>query len=305
MQDIDLNLLPVLRVLLEEGNVTRAAERLHLSVSATSRALERARRTFADPLLVRRGRGVVATPAALELLPRLIRALDELDSALIRAHGFDPANVRQTLQIRAGDAVVSLIGPRLAATVAQEAPSAHLRFQNETDHDINDIRDGIVDLGVGSYGDLTGDLDTEELLYEPLVGVVRVQHPLAGTTSMSLPDFAALHHVVISRRGRSVGAIDEHLSEHGLRRKIVAVVPSTLTALLMVHAEDTTTIAPARVIATMGTTFGLHQFALPVPTPHVSVIQAWHRRYTTDPTHQWLRSCVRRATQAPDQDHLS
>ena len=65
MTQSDLNLLAALDVLLEEQSVTSAAERLHLSVPATSRTLSRIRQAFGDPILVRAGRGLVPTPYAL------------------------------------------------------------------------------------------------------------------------------------------------------------------------------------------------------------------------------------------------
>ena len=60
----DLNLLVTLDVLLSEGSVVRAAQRLQLSASAMSRALARLREATGDPLLVRAGRGLVPTPRA-------------------------------------------------------------------------------------------------------------------------------------------------------------------------------------------------------------------------------------------------
>jgi len=56
MSTPDLNLLVTLDVLLAEGSVARAAERLRLSPSAMSRALARLRETTGDPLLVRADR---------------------------------------------------------------------------------------------------------------------------------------------------------------------------------------------------------------------------------------------------------
>ncbi|MER9603961.1 LysR family transcriptional regulator [Mesorhizobium sp. M0243] len=67
MTSPDLNLLFALDVLLTEGSVARAANRLRLSPSAMSRTLARLRQATGDPLLVRSGRGLVATPRAEEL----------------------------------------------------------------------------------------------------------------------------------------------------------------------------------------------------------------------------------------------
>ncbi|AJC21054.1 hypothetical protein RO07_12345 [Pandoraea pulmonicola] len=61
MQNIDLNLLLALDVLLAERSVTRAAQRLGLSVSTMSRTLTRLRNTTGDPLLLQAGRELVLT----------------------------------------------------------------------------------------------------------------------------------------------------------------------------------------------------------------------------------------------------
>ncbi|WP_461536010.1 LysR family transcriptional regulator [Spongorhabdus nitratireducens] len=60
----DLNLLPVLHVLLEERNVTRAAGRLNLTQPAISRNLARLRQLFNDPLFTRTPKGLAPTPRA-------------------------------------------------------------------------------------------------------------------------------------------------------------------------------------------------------------------------------------------------
>ncbi len=64
---VDLNLLPVLEVLLEEQSVTGAARRLHLSQSAVSKQLNRLRELFNDPLFERSAFGLKPTPRALAL----------------------------------------------------------------------------------------------------------------------------------------------------------------------------------------------------------------------------------------------
>src|SRR3954452_10609173 len=67
LSGFDANLFVTLHALLEEENVGRAAKRVGLSPSAMSHALARLRETFADALLVRAGRRLVATPRAATL----------------------------------------------------------------------------------------------------------------------------------------------------------------------------------------------------------------------------------------------
>ena len=76
MKSYDLNLLRVLDAVLSAGSVSAAAERLHLSVPATSHALARLREVVGDPLLVRAGR---------KLVPRLAKLADGNDAAFFGA----------------------------------------------------------------------------------------------------------------------------------------------------------------------------------------------------------------------------
>ena len=62
---LDLNLLVALDALLKEQNVSRAADRLHLSQPAVSASLGRLRVFFDDPLLVQHGKRMLPTPHAL------------------------------------------------------------------------------------------------------------------------------------------------------------------------------------------------------------------------------------------------
>ncbi|NTV75632.1 MAG: LysR family transcriptional regulator, partial [Holophaga sp.] len=96
----DLNLLVTLDALLREGNVARAARRLHLSPSAMSRALARLRETTGDPLLVRAGRGLVPTPRALELRERVSRLVLDTEEVLRPAGTADLHQLVRTFTLR-------------------------------------------------------------------------------------------------------------------------------------------------------------------------------------------------------------
>src|SRR5258706_6185552 len=144
MADLDLNLLTVFDALLKEGSVTAAAERLHLSAPATSRALGRLRRALDDPLLVRAGRGLVPTPLALSLAPRVGAIVEQARALLTTERDLDLSVVERRFTVRANDAWISQAGGQLLAKVAQEAPGLRLRFAAEGDEDVQPLRDGTV-----------------------------------------------------------------------------------------------------------------------------------------------------------------
>lgn len=301
MQSIDLNLLPMLVAVLEEENVTRAAARLNLSVPATSRALDRARRLFGDPLLVKSGRGVVMTPRARTLLPELTDALDAVANAIQRPGVLQPERIRRTFVIRANEAVIAAAGARILELTAQEAPRADIRFELETADDMAALRHGDVDLAIGSYSDAMSDVESEDLLAETMVSVVRPGHPLIRAGSRpNLTKFAALNHIVVSRKGRRRGSLDALLREHGRPSSAASVVPSFSVALSMVARSDATTVAPSRLASVFLDHGALVRFVSPVPLPEVVIAQLWHGSNTADQPHQWLRSCVRRAAAQVD-----
>ncbi len=121
----DLNLLVTLDVLLSEGSVARAAQRLQLSPSAMSRALARLRDTTGDPLLVRAGRGLVPTPRALELRDRVGHLVREAEVVLCPTDRLDLATVERTFTLRTSEGFAETFGPALIAGVAKEAPVSY------------------------------------------------------------------------------------------------------------------------------------------------------------------------------------
>jgi len=123
--------------------------------------------------------------------------------------------------------------------------------------------------------------------------VVRPEHPLARVKTVTPRRFAAAEHIVVSRRGRAHGPIDDQLAELGLRRRVTAVVPSFASALHLTRATDVVCVAPARLGQPMVDTLGLHTFPIPLTLPHITIGMAWHPRNHHDRTHELLRGRTR------------
>src|SRR6267154_1855025 len=145
MSTPDFNLLVTLDVLLAEGSVARAAQRLRLSPSAMSRALARLRETTGDPLLVRAGRGLVPTPRALALRERVGRLVQDGNAVLRPAEALDLSRLVRTFTLRTSEGFVETFGPDLIARVGRQAPGVRLRFVPKPDKDSASLRDGTVD----------------------------------------------------------------------------------------------------------------------------------------------------------------
>jgi DNA-binding transcriptional LysR family regulator len=293
MSTPDLNLLVTLDVLLAEGSVAGAAERLRLSPSAMSRALARLRATMGDPLLVRAGRGLVPTPRALELRERVGQLVHDAEAVLRPAEKLNLKQLVRTFTLRTSDGFAENFGPDLIARVGAEAPGVQLRFVPKPDKDSASLRDGTVDLETGVVGKTTGpEVRAQALFRDRFVGVVRMGHPLCRGR-ITPARYAAGRHVFVSRRGLDRGPIDEALKPLGLEREIVTIAGGFSTALALARASDLIASVPERHTGNLRV--GMHSFPLPVSAPAFTVSLLWHPRLDADPAHRWLRACVKDA----------
>ena len=291
MSTPDLNLLVTLDVLLAEGSVARAAQRLRLSPSAMSRALARLRATTGDPLLVRAGRGLVPTPRALEVRERVRQLVQDAEAVLRPQEKLNLKQLVRTFTLRTSDGFVENFGPHLIDRVGAGAPGVRLRFVQKPDKDSASLRDGTVDLDTGVVEGTAGpEVRTQGLVRDRFVGVVRMGHSLSqGEVTPSR--YAAGRHVLVSRRGLDRGSIDEALNALGLEREVVTIVGGFSTALALARATDLIASVPERHTGNLRG--GMHSFPLPVPMPEITVSMLWHPRQDVDPAHRWLRECVR------------
>jgi len=291
MSSPDLNLLTTLNVLLAEGSVARAARRLRLSPSAMSRALARLRATTGDPLLVRAGRGLVATPRALALRETVGQLVQEAEAVLRPAETLDLRRLVRTFTLRTSEGFVETFGPRLLTRIAREAPGLRLRFVQKPDKESAPLRDGSVDLETGVVDEATGpEIRAQALFRDRFAGVVRKGHPLARGR-ITAARYAAARHIAVTRLGSDKGIIDIALQPLGLEREIATLVAGFSTAIALARASDLVATVPERHTAALRT--ALHTFALPFPTPEITVSMLWHPRMHADPAHRWLRERVR------------
>ncbi|CAH0164601.1 DNA-binding transcriptional LysR family regulator [Pseudomonas frederiksbergensis] len=293
----DLNLLITLDVLLAEGSVARAAQRLRLSPSAMSRALARLRETTGDPLLVRAGRGLVPTPRALELREHVSRLVQDAEAVLRPAEQLDLKQLVRTFTLRASDGFVENFGPALIARASEEAPGVRLHFMQKLSKDSAALRDGSVDLETGVVGGTTSpEVRTRALFEDRFVGVVRTGHPLSEG-EITASRYATGRHILVSRRGVDKGPMDEALEALGLQREIITVVGGFSAALALARASDLIATVPARHTQNLRT--GLHSFELPFELPPITISMLWHPRMDADSAHRWLRECVREVCARP------
>ncbi|MEV0550165.1 LysR family transcriptional regulator [Nocardia salmonicida] len=303
---IDANLAIALNALLAEHSVTRAAARLHTSPAAMSRTLARLRRILGDPLLVRAGQVMVPTPRAEALREEAAAVVRSLGALLSPGTGVDPAGLISTFTLQAADLVGAALAPRLLQLAEQEAPGVSFRLLAEELEAGSALRDGRIDLEIGSIDHIDPETQVEELVRLRMVAAVRPGHYLTEEP-LTPARFAAAEHVAVSRRGRFTGPLDAALAEQNLRRRVRVVLPSHLAAMTLAARSDIVCLVPAALpgadpspLTDDATALGLHLLDIPLALPPVTIGMAWHPRHTADGAHHWLRDAVRRTLTSPE-----
>jgi DNA-binding transcriptional LysR family regulator len=311
MTRVDFNLLTALDALLTERSVTAAARRLDLSVSAMSRTLMRLRAATGDRLLIQAGRSLVLTPYAEQLserVPALVRETEALLSP--PEHRFDVATLERSFAVRAGEGFIDVLGAALMERISRAAPRVQLRFVPKPDWDAQPLRDGTIDLEIGTVRTSAPEIMTRLLFRDRYVGVCRPDHPILRGLGVSVERWLEFGHVLAARSGEASNAVDVALADCGMQRRITMVVPSFTSAMQVARRSDLLAVIPHSCV---GNAFapdhaaanGLQWFELPVSTVAFNVSSIWHPRVDHDPAHRWLRAeilavCVAASPPAAD-----
>jgi DNA-binding transcriptional LysR family regulator len=287
---LDLNLLVPLKALLEERHVTQAAEKVGLSQPAMSRALQRLRIMFADPLLVRgRGGRMTRTARGNELLKPLLDILTDV-SHMVASPSMDPSEMRGEVVIASRDYEMAALMPSMIARVSKQAPGLTLSLRPMVGDDLSPLEENRVDFVVAGTDRRLATLNRQTLLRETFVCVLAADHEWAQQP-LTLDNYLAMKHCVVSfAEQHTPGFVDRTLAERGQKRNIRVRVPYFLAAAQIVANSD--------LVVTLPRQLGLHleqqqsnlkTLALPLEVPPFSIFLYWHIRNQLNPIHGWLR----------------
>lgn len=288
---LDLNLLVTLETLLTEQNVTRAAERLHLSQPAVSAQLRRLRDLFDDQLLIPTQRGMAPTAGATELMGPLRLALDQVRLTLMDHRRFDPASDQLTVTIACTDYVQATVIPPLVQALRKRAPGIRVALRHLEPLRLEaQMSNGETDLALMTPEDAPGSLRSRKLFDERYVLVGRRRHRLLRQ-GLSLEDFVTLDHVVVSLEGGEFATpVDRGLSALGYQRNVVLSAASFLFVPEIVARSDLVALVPERLVRHRRQE--LKVVACPLSVPDFAVAMLWHDRTHDHSGHRWVRETL-------------
>ena len=294
-------------VVVGEGSITRAAERLHMSQPPLTVRLKSLEAELGVELLSRHGRGVEPTAAGRVFADRARRLLADVqgttDAVRSIGHG-----VSGTLAVVTGGSVAPRLLSSLLGTLREQAPDVAISVSSRTDAAVWDpVSHGEADAGLLHLAPQPASpqgwrgLETAVAAREPLVAVLREDHPVAGHERADVVALTA--ETLISPAASSAPGLHEQLlatwQAAGGSPEHVRETDSTSTTLALVEAGLGVAILPAAVTALVWR--GLIGLPLLQHHPAVETVIVWRH----DATSPVLRRFLRIALSTPEPDVLS
>lgn len=285
---LDLNLLVALDALLTERSVSLAADRLCLSQSATSSALGRLREYFGDDLLVLKGRSMILTSRAEELIDPVRSVLEQIRTTVAVAPPFEPATADRVIRIMASDYSTEVLLAKVMADLAMEAPNIRFEIHPMHDSPIEAIERGYIDLLLTIDYAISAD-HPSQLLFEDDYVVVGDRENPAMAQPMTRELYFGLGHVTARFGKARVPAFEDWFVRRQKQQRRIEVVAPTFLSLpgLIVGTKRVATMH-RRMAEVFVRSLPLVMREIPFSIPPIRETIQWNIANNNDRALRWL-----------------
>jgi len=295
LRHFDLNLLIQFEALISEAHVSRAAEKVFLSQSAMSHALNRLREHLNDPLLVRTTQGLKPTDRALALLPQVRETLLTVERYLTPPEPFDPAKSQRLFRLACTDFFEAVTLPKLLEYLQSVAPGITIEVEMIGEYaSMERLERGLVDMVVGmdTRHPIPNGLTLTRWQQQKLVCLAATNHKTVKQT-LSMGAYLRLKHVVFSDLTiDSSSTVDEWLLEQGQTRQHIARTMDYIAAASIVARTDAIMTLPEEMAKQFSDMLPVKVVTPPKGIPALEMGIISHPLYEHDPAIRWLKSVL-------------
>ena len=313
---LDIKLLVAFTTIMDEGSVSRAAEKLGVTQPALSKSLQRLREVFNDSLFTRQAYGLTPTARAAELHNQIKPILHSL-TELMSPNTLDLKNLSRRFKLRADEGDLENFIEPLLSSLHYEAPKLQLSISSWGDTQFDQLIAGNADLGIKRVNDTPSNIRSKLIGYMEACIVLSEAHPLFHQESISLDELLQ-HRVVTHHLGHSSSCSTFTKTEQKLRQKGYDLTPALETDSLMVAMQAVKRGMALVASRSIGDLFlqimsksadgtgcekmGFHPVKLlPIPKEVLELDEHngrhpihifWHERFNNDLAHRWLREQI-------------
>tara|TARA_R110001632_G_scaffold60284_3_gene146374 strand:- start:44071 stop:45051 length:981 start_codon:yes stop_codon:yes gene_type:complete len=304
---LDIKLLVAFTTIMEEGSVSRAAERLGVTQPALSKSLQRLRDLFKDSLFTRQAYGLTPTARASELQDQIRPILSSL-SELMSPNSLDLKTLDRRFKLRVDEGDLENFIEPLLASLQYQAPNLCLSISSWGGAQLDELTSGNIDLGIMRINDTPGNIRSKLIGYMEACIVLSEAHPLFHQEKVSVSDL--LSHKVVTHHLRSHRNSSFSKTEQKLKQRGHIIRPNLETDSLMVAMQAVKRGMALVTSRSIGDLF-LNVMCekanfypvklLPIPKEVLELDEYngrhpihifWHERFNNDLAHRWLREQI-------------
>lgn len=290
--DLDWHLLNIFLTVLQESNVTRASDRLDLTQSTVSHALNKLRLIFGDPLFVRAGRGIVPTERARSLREPVMKVLDSM-KGLSDERVFYPSAQPMRFTIAANDLTRDLLFPDIIRRSTREDIDLRLKFMPSGVPVASLLNESRCDLIVTPMPPDGPDIIQSKLFEGEMVCFYDAA---TRKPPNSWEEYCNDRHIEVRfANGKNSFSVVSEIDSAEINDPVVSV--SNFGAISR-FVKGSDMIATELNYMSLGPLKELDRAPLPFHCNSVPVFLVWHRRDSTDPAHQWIRNEIQEASRS-------
>jgi DNA-binding transcriptional LysR family regulator len=264
---LDLNLLVALDALLTEKNVTRAAERIHVSQPGMSAALQKLRDHFADQLLERIGRNFALTTKGRVLAEPVKAILSQIADLNDQGTRFDASSARRVFRVSATTYGCEIVATPLISRLREVAPLISVQFE-----------------------ELSTKLFTDEF-----VVAISKNNALTATT-ITFDELCEMGYIETRFGGVIAGVAEQLWRQQPKQPHTCGWLPNFQLTMNTVGQTDMATIVPSLLVTMQGEQYNVRSLPVPFEMPTLEERLYWHRRNDKDSGHVWMRRTLEEVT---------
>ena len=286
---IDLNLFLVLRTVYQEGTITAAANKLHLTQPAVSHALSRLREKFDDVLFIRHGRKMVPSALCQNIMPQVIVSLTALESTLLDNQVFDVTEYKREMKFGFRDILESIFFPTLVTDLLTNTPNITINSRQVSRVDMEKaLEQQELDIVIDVLTPTSNDINSTLICNESFSLICRKDHPILN--DLTLDNYVQASHALVALKDSRVDLVDMALAKHGATRNIVLQCEHYFAATSVISRCDMLLTMPNAYANLLKDKMPVEVVPLPFDVPVLPVHMYWHKQAEHDPVNGWMRN---------------
>jgi len=299
---LDLNLLVALDALLTEKNVTRAAERIHVSQPGMSAALQKLREHFADQLLERIGRNFALTTKGRVLAEPVKAILSQIADLNDQGTRFDASSARRVFRVSATTYGCEIVATPLISRLREVAPLISVQFEELSADTADRMMDGQIDFAITLSARLLDRMQACEefiqstkLFTDEFVVAISKNNALTATT-ITFDELCEMGYIETRFGGVIAGVAEQLWRQQPKQPHTCGWLPNFQLTMNTVGQTDMATIVPSLLVTMQGEQYNVRSLPVPFEMPTLEERLYWHRRNDKDSGHVFMRRTLEEVT---------